>query len=315
MLLKPISVKFCSSNPNEFCRDSRHYVEDLISWQSQNVERFDSNTPIFIVAADVKSLYPSLKRSLVHEALEAALREHAGFGAEACRTIVALNKLCLESLITQNGNNFFTQSEGIVTGDNHAVSLANITVHYVIRPIATILKQAELFRRFIDDIVWIATTQETNNSIKLALEKVFKDNCLELTFRQACTKDSAGQVEFLDINHCIVPNQPCGFITRDFIKPTAVGRKFINGISHHPKATFKSILYGESIRLRRLNEKSEDYQQSLQRLKDKALRSGFPQNMTHNMIELASTWEERLRPTSSKRKKARLCGPLPSPLC
>ena len=41
---------------------------------------------------------------------------------------------------------------GIVTGDNHSVSLANITVHYVLQPIADILEQTEVFRRFIDDV-------------------------------------------------------------------------------------------------------------------------------------------------------------------
>ena len=33
VLLKPISVQYCSGSPNEFCKDSRHYIEDLISWQ------------------------------------------------------------------------------------------------------------------------------------------------------------------------------------------------------------------------------------------------------------------------------------------
>ena len=33
VLLKPISVQYCSGSLNEFCKDSRHYIEDLISWQ------------------------------------------------------------------------------------------------------------------------------------------------------------------------------------------------------------------------------------------------------------------------------------------
>ena len=33
VLLKPISVQYCRGSPNEFCKDSRHYIEDLISWQ------------------------------------------------------------------------------------------------------------------------------------------------------------------------------------------------------------------------------------------------------------------------------------------
>jgi len=32
-VLQPISVQYCSGSPNKFCIDSRHYIEDLISWQ------------------------------------------------------------------------------------------------------------------------------------------------------------------------------------------------------------------------------------------------------------------------------------------
>jgi len=49
------------------------------------------------------------------------------------------------------------------------------------------------------------------------------------------------------------------FVTKDFVKTTAEGRQFTNEKSHHPQSTFKSILFGEAIRLRRLNQRKEDY--------------------------------------------------------
>jgi len=64
---------------------------------------------------------------------------------------------------------------------------------------------------------------------------------------------SKGELEFLDVNHCITTDDDFGFVTKDFVKPIAEGRQFINGNSHHPKSTFKSILFGEAIQLRRLN--------------------------------------------------------------
>jgi len=92
---------------------------------------------------------------------------------------------------------------------------------------------------------------------------------------QACTANQKGEVEYLDVNHCIPTEDDFGFATKDFIKPTAEGRRFINGKSHHPKSTFKSILFEEAIRLRRLNQRKEDYLSSLNRLKEKAIRSTF----------------------------------------
>jgi len=58
-----------------------------------------------------------------------------------------------------------------------------------------------------------------------ALNTVFKNNGLELTFRQICTNDDSGSIEFLDVNHCIAADSVFGFVTKDFIKPTSVGRR------------------------------------------------------------------------------------------
>jgi len=59
-------------------------------------------------------------------------------------------------------------------------------------------------------------------------------------------------VEFQDVSPFISIEDDFGFVTKDFEKPTAEGRQFINRNSDHPKAIFKSALFGEAIRLRRL---------------------------------------------------------------
>jgi len=81
------------------------------------------------------------------------------------------------------------------------------------------------------------------------------------------------------------------------------GRQFINGNSHHPQTTFKSFLVGEAIRLRRPKQRNDDYLSSLNRLKEKAIRSKFPLTMTNDMIALASNWEDRLRPPKCDKKE------------
>ena len=112
-----------------------------------------------------------------------------------------------------------------------------------------------------------------------------------------------GEVEFLDVNHCLTIADDFGFVTRDFVKPAAEGRQLINGNSHHPQTIFKSILFGEAIRLRRLNQRKDDYLSSLNGLKEKAIRSKLPLNMTNDMIALASDWEDRLRPPKCDKKE------------
>ena len=48
--------------------------------------------------------------------------------------------------------------------------------------------------------------------------------------------------------------------------------------------------------MRQLNEKQTDFQESLNRLKCKALKSNFPKKLTNRLIENASTWTARFPP-------------------
>jgi len=45
------------------------------------------------------------------------------------------------------------------------------------------------------------------------------------TIRQACTADQKGEVEFLDVNHCITTDGDFDFVPKYFVKPTAEGRQ------------------------------------------------------------------------------------------
>ena len=46
-----------------------------------------------------------------------------------------------------------------------------------------------------------------------------------------------------------------------------------------------------------------DYLSSLNRLKEKAIRSKFPLNITNDMVALVSNWEDRLRPSKCDKKE------------
>ena len=69
-----------------------------------------------------------------------------------------------------------------------------------------------------------------------------------------------------------------GFVAKDFQKHTATYRCFLNGASHHPPHTFRSIVYAECIRMRRLNKRDQDYLESLERLQKKWMVSGLRKN-------------------------------------
>ena len=87
-----------------------------------------------------------------------------------------------------------------------------------------------------------------------------------------------------------------GFFTTSFIKETATKRLFLNGNSYHPLCIFKSIVFGESIRLRRLNETKELYLKDLERVKKKVIDSYFNKKVAEEIINLAKSWTHRFGP-------------------
>ena len=82
-------------------------------------------------------------------------------------------------------------------------------------------------------------------------------------------KQTGQGVEFLDMYHQIEEDDPIGFVTKNFTKPTAAGRTFLHGNSYHPLHVFICIIFSEAVRLRRLNKRQEDYINNIKKLKDK----------------------------------------------
>ena len=110
---------------------------------TKKLETTKQKTVFYIVAVDVKALYPSLYRDTVTKAFECALEKHSDYSAEARKINVELNKICLNNVVTQYGDQLYIQKNGIITDDNHSVSLANIAVHNILQPIADVLNEAE----------------------------------------------------------------------------------------------------------------------------------------------------------------------------
>ena len=171
--------------------------------------------------------------------------------------------------------------------DNHSVSLAYKALHYIVCQVST--EHTEMFKRFIDDIVWLSFGNQATQNIKSKLSGTFAKYDLTLKYREIKTTKENGKLEFLDILHKISPRFQFRFITTDYVKPIALDRCFIQGSSHHPATVFKSIVFGESVRLRRLNERTEDYYSSLEQLKKKAFHAQYPKPMVEDMIAKAKT--------------------------
>ena len=128
-------------------------------------------------------------------------------------------------MILQYKEKFYKQTNRIITGDNHSVSLANIAMHFVLLPISKPLNKTPIFKRFIDDIVWIVSNPNKYLIIKALTEKLAKRD-LKLVFKQMDTSEPGRQLEFLDVLHVMHQTAKGGFITKNFTKKTAQNRFF-----------------------------------------------------------------------------------------
>ena len=156
-ILESVAKKYCQEHINEFCRDSEHYLEELDQWKTKNIECISDKrqkSELFIVAADVVSLYPNINKQVLRSALMDALQNNSDFSTPSILAFIAPILLKLEGVITRFRNNFFKQIKGIITGDNHSVS--NIVTHFALQPAADKLQDTELFKRFINDILWLS---------------------------------------------------------------------------------------------------------------------------------------------------------------
>ena len=271
--------------------------------KNHNASNIKNNDPLYLVAADVCALYPSIKRETVKMALKLALKEHSKFNLSGQRILVNVAMHCFNNIMIQYPNKFYIQKQGIITRNNNLVSLANISMHFIMLKISNILNQAELFKRFIDDIIWLSYGDKFTEKIELALTNICMEYELKLTFRKDSTNETGKSLEFLDVLRMIDNSNKFGYFTTSFIKETATKRLFLNGNSYYPLCIFKSIVFGEFIRLRRLNETNELYLKDLERLKNKCIDSYFNKKVVEKIINLAKTWTDRFGPKPLNENK------------
>ena len=97
----------------------------------------------------------------------------------------------------------------------------------------------------------------------------------KLVFRDICTKNDGDELEFLDVNHIIDKTEKGGFYVKNYIKPKAKNCVFVNGKSHTSTLIYKSIVFGESVKLRRLCKRNGDNLEAVKAIKYKLLNSCF----------------------------------------
>ena len=176
-------------------------------------------------------------------------------------------------------------------------------MHFATTPAFPTLKKAVIYKRFIDDIIFIAIGENSTQNIIKAVENSLGKVGLQITTKFFNTKCLDQQVEFLDVFQKHSSDLSFKFVTSNYVKKTTLDRTFINGASCHLLWVFQSIVVSEAMRMRRICEDKTDYDTSLEYLKNKCFKSKFPKTLTSKIIEQAKSWVDRFHPINNSKLK------------
>ena len=129
--------------------------------------------------------------------------------------------------------------------------------------------------RYIDDIFFIWTHGE--NELKSFMQKLnqFHPN-LSFTY-----ESSKKEIAFLDCKVNLFENK----LTTDLhVKPTDT-HQYLDYTSSHPEHTKKSIVYSQTLRLRRMCSIKTDFLKSKNEMKSWFLKRGYPERLTDKEIK------------------------------
>ena len=197
---------------------------------------------------DVKAMYPSLRKTIVMEAIKFVLDTAyvVDMSEERKNTILEAVELCLDNSYLFYRDEWYLSLLGIPTGGAESSSLANITLRYLFTKYRTTQEYREqydslntVFFRFLDDIFgnWIGTHEEFNE---------FTNHLNTYMSQYGVVFDTAKiqfgkTVNFLDV---VVDISKDALQTDIYIKPTD-SPNLLNRDSFAPVHLFKSIPYSQ----------------------------------------------------------------------
>ena len=146
--------------------------------------------------------------------------------------------------------------------------------------------------RYIDDIFFIWTHSEKELKEFMRELNSFDTN-IRFTYEYSDKK-----VSFLDLQVDIVEGK---LITSLFVKPTD-RHQYLHYSSCHPEHTKRSIIYSQTLRLKRLCSLERDFKEKLSEMKSWFLKRGNPERIIDYEMEKVNFRENKKKSGINKRK-------------
>ena len=271
---------------------SRDYCKDLVKDSTAallNLERLVECEKIEdswkTLSVDVVSLYDSLRHELVLEAIDDAMECcRPDWSADFRQWIKHLVQLSFDAAVLKNQDSWYEVVNGVPTGGISSVDCGNISLYYVLKTLVYNPDRRPQFLknhdRFVDDMSsqCSAPREVIEKWVKDVRDEMVARFGLDITYE---IKDITEFTQFLDIVYKVKD----GSLTTDlYRKKTDANRYNLEFSSYHPRHTFRSIVYSQALRYRRIINNDELLARRLEELTDFFVSSSYPRHMVEEVV-------------------------------
>ena len=240
----------------------------------------------FSFSIDIVSLYDSLQHSLVMAALDDAMDSCRSDWSNEFRTwLKDLVQLSFDSAVLKNEDQWYEVVNGVPTGGINSVDCGNIALYFVLKNLVydPAVRPDELknLDRFVDDIsgqgMWRGSMSEFEDWVGSLRRQMIASYSLDITYE---VRPITEFTQFLDIQYKFEG----GRLTTDlFRKPTDANR-YLEFTSFHPRHTFRSIVFSQALRYRRIVNDDVLLDERLSELQSFFEQSSYPPEMVQDVI-------------------------------
>ena len=272
--LGPLATDYC----NDLVNDSTHALRNLELLQLGG----EVTNECYSFSLDVVSLYDSLKHDLVLQALEDAMdncRPDWTYGfREWLKQLVLLS---FKSAVVKYEDNWYVSVNGVPTGGITSVDLGNIAVFFVLRNLvySKNLVPLKSFMRFVDD--GLGLWKGDIDTFKIWFESLRQASidCYGLDFTVEIHPVTEYH-QFLDIQFKFEN----GSLQTDIYRKVTDANRYLEFSSFHPRHMFRSVVFSQGIRYRRIINDQQRLEFRLEELKSYFVKSSYPPVMVEEIL-------------------------------
>lgn len=267
---------------------------------------FDSGTTI--VSADITAMYPNIDRKIALKIAQRTLDCEEGqcFNSHNDWNWRQLLELAHEDMEFMFDNELFEQTKGVPIGSPAGPQIAILALHHQIhRKWASLVKYLHFGGIYFDDLFCIFKSGVSIDRIRDMINDLLSETSLTFdpdSFSALTIDEMASGVSFdiLDISIISSRAKDCsGFQLNVKVYCKKMGAyQYVPWSSAHPPATKRGIIRGELLRRLRLTDCHGDWLETLQDLKGKLVKRGYPLRIIEEQVtkvDFGSRIDQRLK--------------------